>query len=197
MRGAAASINHTNQDRKTCHTAEFKIPSPHTTSIPSATTPVLLLAREHRPRLMAASAAHSSSVVPVAGDATASHGALASLRRPRSARSETDGGNNARADNHGTASDDTKGTLRSRGLYRRRPSDLPRRITGAHCGAHQPAQHPLGAGAARFLAVRQGKLRRALVAARAPALASSPLIKFRRACNHAVLIGLYRIGGLR
>jgi len=43
----------TNQDRKTRHTAQFAIPSPHATSIPSATTPVLLSAREHRPRLMA------------------------------------------------------------------------------------------------------------------------------------------------
>jgi hypothetical protein len=83
--------------------------------------------------------------------------ALASLRRPRSARSETDGGKNARADNQRTASDDTKRTLRSCGAYRRRPSDLPRRITGAHRSAHQPAQHPLCGGAARFLAVGRGE----------------------------------------
>ena len=44
---------------------------------------------------------------------------------------------------------DTKRTLRSRGAHRRRPSDLPRRIAWAHRGAHQPAQHPLGAGAAK------------------------------------------------
>ena len=100
------------------------VSSPRITSITSATTPVLLPAREHRSRLMAASAAHSSSVVPVAGDAAASSGALASLRRPRSARSETDGGKHARADNQRTAAHDTKRTLRSRGAYHRRPGAL-------------------------------------------------------------------------
>src|SRR5208283_303827 len=110
--------------------------------------------------LWLASAAHSSSVVPVAGDATASPGALASLRRPRSARSETDGGKNARADNQRTASDDTKGTLRSRGAYRRPAADLSRWLDRPHRSAHQPAQHPLGAGAARFLAVNAGPQKR-------------------------------------
>ena len=75
---------HTNQDREVRHPTQSAIPSPHETSITSATAPVLLPAREHRSRLMAASAAHSSSVVPVAGGKrTASSGALASLRRPR------------------------------------------------------------------------------------------------------------------
>jgi hypothetical protein len=57
----------------------------------SATTRVLLSAREHRPWLIAASSAQSSSVVPVVGDATASSRSFGLLRR--SARSETDGGN--------------------------------------------------------------------------------------------------------
>lgn len=66
--------------------------------------------------------------VPVPADAAASPGALASLRRPRSARSETDGGNNARADNNGTVTSDTKGTLRTRGAYHHRTAPLSRGI---------------------------------------------------------------------
>jgi hypothetical protein len=141
------------QDRKAGHTAQSEIPSPHETSITPATDPVLLSAREHRSRFMAASAAHSSSVVPVAGDAAASPGALASLRRPRSARSETDGEKNARADNQRSASDDTKRTLQSRGADHRPASNLPRRIGGPYRSAHQLAQHSLGFGAAGFLTV--------------------------------------------
>jgi hypothetical protein len=49
--------------------AEFAGSSLRISSIGSATARVLLSAREPRPRLMVASAAHSSSGVPVAGDA--------------------------------------------------------------------------------------------------------------------------------
>ena len=105
-----------------------KILSPSETSIKPATTRVPLSAREHRSRLMAESAAHSSSVVPVAGDAAASPGALASPRSPRSARSETDGGKNAYEENQRTAASDKKGALRSGGAYHRGPAALSRGI---------------------------------------------------------------------
>ena len=42
-----------------------------------------------------------------------------------------------------------KGTLRPRGTHCRRPSALSRGIGGTHRRTDQPAQHSLGAGAAR------------------------------------------------
>src|SRR5208282_6584332 len=133
---------HTNLYRKTRHTAQLEIPSPFESSIP---------VRNHsRPSFgqRAPFSAHGCKCcalllfVPVAGDAAASAGALASLRRPRSARSETDGGNNACADNGRTASDDAERTLRSRGAYHGRTAAQSRGTARTRQRAHQPAQPP-------------------------------------------------------
>ena len=139
---------HTNQDREVRHRTQSAIPSPHETSIPSATATVLLPAREHGSRLIAASAAHSSSVVPVASDATASSGALASLRRPRSARSKLME-EKMRVLTINELMRMTRKELCGLAAHISRPAfDLPRRIGGPHRGTHQPAQHSLGSGPA-------------------------------------------------
>ena len=107
------------------------VSSPRKTSIPSATAPVLLPAREHRSRLMAASA---SAYAKAAADRDAllfcrsgrkrCNRLIRSFGLPQKAAIgavRTDGEKNARADNQRTVADGTKGALWSRGAYQRPP----------------------------------------------------------------------------
>ena len=65
---------------------------------------------------MAASADALLLFVPVAGDAPASSGALATLRRLRLARPKNDGGNNASADTNRTDAPRRRPLLEERGI---------------------------------------------------------------------------------
>src|SRR6202051_1163513 len=78
----------------------------------------------------------------------------ASARRPRLARSESDGGNNARADTNRTDAPDAYRALRSAHADHQRAAGFPGRLRRTRQRAHDSAQHPLGPGAAaRLLAV--------------------------------------------
>jgi len=79
---------------------------------------------------MAASAEALVLFVPVASDAPASSGARASTRRPRLARPENDGGNNASADNQRTDAPDADRALRSRQPDHKRAAEIPGQLAG-------------------------------------------------------------------
>jgi hypothetical protein len=66
------------------------------------------------------------TTLPVASDAPASSGARASARRPRLARPENDGGNNASADNQRTDAPDADRALRSHSADHKRAAAIPR-----------------------------------------------------------------------
>jgi hypothetical protein len=102
---------------------------------------------------MGASAKALLLFVPVASDAPASSGAPASVRRPRLARSDNDGENNASIYDKRVDAPDADPALQSGGTDRSGAANLPRRIASTHCGAHQPQQHPRRPGAARLLAL--------------------------------------------
>jgi hypothetical protein len=102
---------------------------------------------------MAASADALLLFVPVAGDAPASSVAEASARRPRLARPENDGGNDASADNQRPDAPDANRALRSRSADHKRAAEFPGGLAGTCKRVHQSSQHPLDAGAAGFLAV--------------------------------------------
>jgi hypothetical protein len=79
--------------------------------------------------------------VPVASDAPASSGARASARRPRLARPENDGGNNASAANPRTLAPNADRALRFRPADRKRTADIPGRLAGTRERANQLTQH--------------------------------------------------------
>src|ERR1700730_11058470 len=85
--------------------------------------------------------------VPFASDAPASSVAEASARRPRLARPENDGGNNARADTYRTDAPDADRALRSAHADHQRTAGLPGRLARTRQRAHDPAQYSLPTGA--------------------------------------------------
>jgi hypothetical protein len=62
---------------------------------------------------------------------------------------------NAGTDNQRTDAPDADRALRSRSADQRRAADIPGRLTGAIQCAHDPAEYPIPAGPAGFLAVRR------------------------------------------
>jgi adenine-specific DNA methylase len=84
---------------------------------------------------MAASAKALVLSVAVASDASASSGAPAFRRRPRLARSENDGGNNASADTHRTDAPNADRTLRPAGAHHERPDGISGRLRRAKARA--------------------------------------------------------------
>lgn len=106
---------------------------------------------------MATSANALVLFVSVASDAPASSVATGLRRRPRLARPKNDGGNDASADNQRTDALDANRALRSRGADHRRAAGLPRRLATAQRRMHNPAQYPLGPGAARPISLVAGE----------------------------------------
>src|ERR1700738_4855371 len=96
---------------------------------------------------MGASADALLLFVPVAGDAPASSVAQASVRRPRLARPENDGGNNASADDNRADAPDANGAVRAADADHERTSGFPGRFgrTRKRARQHRPYSPPVGA----------------------------------------------------
>jgi hypothetical protein len=102
--------------------------------------------------LMGASASALLLFVPAAGGAPASSVARASARRPRLARPENDGGNNASADDNRTDAPDPNGVVRALDADHERSAGLPGRLGRTRKRARQPRPCPPPAGPPRPIA---------------------------------------------
>ena len=80
--------------------------------------------------------------VPAAGGAPASSVARASARRPRLARPESDGGNNASAYDNRADAPDPDGAVRDADADRERASEIPGRFGRTRKRARQHRQYP-------------------------------------------------------
>ena len=117
-------------------------------SISTAPTPPFFRPGSTVPRLMGANADALLLFVPVAGDAPASSVAVASARRPRLARPENDGGNNAGTYDNRTDAPDSNRAVRAGSADHEPTAGFPGRLGRTRKRAPDPRQYPPGSRAA-------------------------------------------------